>query len=100
MNSMLKQLQKTVQVNRERYFQDLDRLPELMNAYRPFSHNYIMAKYELEHATPEIQREAEQRYQQVLTESSKTRTPLVQVRQLVDTYRKAAASLAYLSNKK
>lgn len=81
------------------YQHALDQLPTLMEAYRPYSHAYIMAKYELEHATAENQERAAAAYQQVLHESSPTRTPLAQVRHLIDSHRQASSSLAYLEDK-
>ncbi len=77
----------------------LDQLPLLMETYRPFSHAYIMAKFELEHASEEERDAATATYQQVLSESSIVRAPLVKARHLIDTHRKSTAALAYLEDK-
>ncbi len=89
-------LEKTTGELKEHYQESLDQLPALMEAYRPFSHAYIMAKYDLEH-TPN--KESEARYQQVLEESAETRLPLANARKEIEAYRKAAAQLAYLNDK-
>ncbi|MCH9626756.1 MAG: hypothetical protein S4CHLAM2_03840 [Chlamydiales bacterium] len=95
-NEARHQLEKTTTELKESYQESLDRLPALMEAYRPFSHAYIMAKYDLEHAPNQ---ESEARYQKVLEESANVRLPLAQARKEIEAYRKAAAQLAYLNNK-
>lgn len=93
------ELRKKLQDTTEGYQEGLDQLPALMEAYRPYSHGYIMAKYELEHASPQEREEAAAKYERVLSESSSVRAPLVRARNLIETHRRAAASLAYLEDK-
>lgn len=94
-----KELEKKIDETAQSYQTGLDQLPELMEAYRPYSHAYIMVKYELEHASPEKQEEAAAAYQKVLHASSNARAPLASARSQIETYRKAAASLAYQEDK-
>ena len=83
----------------EAYYEKLDQLPQMMEMYRPYSHAYIMAKYELEHAPPEQFDEAQTHYQEILKKSSEARTPLTEVRALMESYRKAKGELAFLDAK-
>lgn len=94
-----KKLAQTVQQTREGYIESLDQLPTLMDAYRPYSHAFLMAKYELEHSPPEQAEQAQQIYQTVLKESAPVRIPLSEVRNRIEAHRKASASLAYLEAK-
>lgn len=93
------ELAKTVSQTKEGYHQGLDDLPELMEAYRPFSHAYQMAAYELEHAPKERADEARAHFDKVLLASKSARAPLLAIRGQLDAHRKASAKLAYLDTK-
>ena len=85
----------------EKYRDAKERLPELMEAYRPFSHTFIMAKYALDHASSETDKKAaDKQLAEVVNEASTTRIPLVHARHTILTYQKVQGELSYLNEKK
>ncbi len=91
-----RQYRKIMEDTREGYKQGLDRLPVLIEAYRPYSHDYLIAKYSFEHAPEEIKEEAEQLFEHALQQAAPSRTPLAKARKLIEAHQKASVSLAYL----
>lgn len=92
-------LRKTLRETKSDYQESLDHLPDLIEAYRPYSHIYIMEKYNLEHASEESRGVAAEKLQQALNDSTKARLPLAGARRKIEAYHKAASSLAYLEDR-
>jgi peptide/nickel transport system permease protein len=96
-----KQLQSTLQEMEKGYQKARDQLPELIEAYRPFSHAFIMAKYLLEHPASEAEKkEGGNQLATVVNEAFSYRAPLAQVRHTILTYQQAQGELNYLNEKK
>lgn len=92
-------LRASLEETQERYIEAIDTLPELIAAYRPFSHSFIMAKYDFEHATDQNREEAERKYLAMLKEASPFRAPLANARHVIEKHQQVQASLAYLQDK-
>lgn len=110
-------LQKTVQQTEKEYEHALERLPELIAAYRPFSHDYLIAKYEVEQAKHRLDvhsdhphsdeykvaqltlERMQNNFQKAIQEAAPARTPLQEARNIVQTYRDATAQLYYLDER-
>lgn len=93
-------LQKIIDESKADYQAALDKLPQLMANYLPFSHALLMAKYDLEHLTDEAKLEAEKNYLTLIETSNPFRLPLLQARNIIEKYRKTAAELNYLDEHK
>jgi peptide/nickel transport system permease protein len=72
-------------------------LPILIEAYRPFSHALIMAKYALEHAK---QDDGEEKLNRVIQEAAAVRADLVNARHAIQAYEKAQGELEFLKEKR
>lgn len=81
------QLKQTLLKTEESYNKAFVALPALLEAYRPHSHAYLMAKYEGGPAD------------EMLKIVAITRKPLLEAREIIEAYQKTAASLAYLEAK-
>lgn len=93
----MKQLSNFTAEKNADYLNALDQLPGLTEAYRPFSHGFIMAKYELEHAQNEKQiQDAQQLFEKAVQEAGESRFALVDARRVIEDYLKAQADLNYL----
>lgn len=93
-------LEKTIASLQKEYEIVLERLPELIAAYRPFSHDYLIAKYELEQAeSQEILTKAQSNFQRAVQLAAPTRVPLEEARAIIQTYRDATAQLFYLNER-
>lgn len=91
----------TLQELEPKYQKARKELPDLMEAYRPFSHTFIMAKYTLEHAANDSEKKrGESHFQQVVNEAASYRIDLANARHVIQTYRQAYGELRYLTAKK
>lgn len=94
------ELKEILEKKKPSYIEARDRLPQLTEAYLPFSHDLIITKYNLEDAKDEGQRiEAQKKYEEALSASSATRIPLSEARETIHQYQKAASELAYFEEK-
>lgn len=78
----------------EQYGHAVEKLPEQTEAYRPFSHEYLMAKYDFERG--DLDQEG---YQEILSRASEARLALSQTRQFIQRYRDASAELTFWKKK-
>lgn len=92
-------LKETLKNNTESYQIAIDKLPELLMNYRPFSHAFIMAKYQFEHAEADQVASAEKKFQTVLQEAAPYRIPLSQTRHIIEKYQEMAGRLNYLEER-
>ena len=92
-------LQETIQFSEKAYREAEQVLPDLTQAYLPFSHSFIMAKYALEHASFPEHEPAEKRLAHILKTAAEARVPLGNVRQIMIDYQKAIAEAGYLDEK-
>ena len=110
-------LQQTVKSIQKEYETALEKLTEMISNYRPFSHNFLMAKYEHEqakhaldvhadhphsedYATAKIYlTQTEEGVNQALGEASQTHLPLLRAKGVIQNYRDAVAELYYLDEK-
>ncbi len=92
-------LQETIQFSEKAYREAEQVLPDLTQAYLPFSHSFIMAKYALEHASFPEQEAAEKSLEHILKTAAEARVPLGNARQIMIDYQKAIAEAAYLDDK-
>ncbi|MCH9611184.1 MAG: hypothetical protein S4CHLAM81_14390 [Chlamydiales bacterium] len=111
------QLAEVVEHYGERYALAMEKLPELIAEYRPFSHDYLMAKYEFEQARElfekhsdalnaldaQMAKRAVEKSQQRLVEAvrvgERTRLPLVEAKSVIQSYRDAVAQSYYLEER-
>jgi peptide/nickel transport system permease protein len=99
-NSKLENLKAALTQQENKYQETKKKFPILMEGYLPFSHSFIMAKYSLKHAFAEEKAEAENQLEAVMIEAEAHRTPLANARQILMSYRKNAADVKYLEEKK
>jgi len=110
-------LQKTISATKEDYENALEQLPQLIAAYRPYSHNYLMAKYELVQARQNLDAHLdhlhseeylkahallafmEKKLSEVIQEGAVTRIPLDRAKSVIQTYRDAMAENHYLNER-
>ena len=92
-------LQEAVRSLEDQYQEAQRILPTLTEAYLPFSHSFIMAKYALEHAPSSEQGEEESHLENILKRAVKARVPLENARQTIIHYQKAVAEWTYLEDK-
>ena len=92
-------LQEVIQLSEKAYREAEQIVPNLTQAYLPFSHSFIMAKYALEHASLPEQDVAEKGLKQILKAAAQARVPLENARQIMIDYQKAIAEAAYLDDK-
>lgn len=110
-------LKDLISSTQKAYTKAVEQLPVLITAYEPFSHNFLMVKYELDQAkqslnvhgdhphTAEYQKakelleakEAELNAAQLA--AATTRIPLLEAKQIIQTYRDAEAQLDYLDER-
>lgn len=95
-----KQLENTISEIKQSYHTSLDALPGLTTAYLPYSHEYIMAKYDFDKAkgTKDSSKEAAT-FQEVVTRSSDSRIALEQARATIQRYRDASAELNFMNDR-
>ncbi|NGX61854.1 MAG: Oligopeptide transport system permease protein OppC [Chlamydiae bacterium] len=74
-------------------------LPELTATYLPYSHDFLIAKYELEHPSLENQVEKEKSYEKLVETFASYRTPLAAARHTIESYEKALAGLTYIEER-
>ncbi|MFN0065425.1 MAG: ABC transporter permease subunit [Chlamydiales bacterium] len=110
-------LEQTIQLTQKKYDLALERLPELIAEYRPFSHDYLMAKFDLERAQQRLDVHsdhpqsshygealqtvflAQEKLQDAISRATPTRAPLEQARLIIQKYREATAQLHYLDER-
>lgn len=103
-------LEKSILTLQEQYTNELQALPTLIAAYRPFSHDFIMTRHELEKAQALFVNEESKENREKLESSrahfdvlvkkaSSTRLPLEKAKQIIQTYRDTAGSLNYLTSR-
>ncbi len=97
-------LQETIASTQREYERALETLAELIVAYRPFSHQFLIAKYRLDEAKHGREESAlltamEEDLGSAIQEGSFTRIPLDRAKSLIQTYRDAAAQLYYLDER-
>lgn len=99
-NEKRMQLKRILEGGKEEYLRAFGKLPVLLEAYRPFSHSFIMAKYEFEHAPTDHERmTAQYKLNEAVTKAGSTRSALADARRVIESYRQAMASLNYLQDK-
>lgn len=92
-------LQKILEESQVAYHAALDKMPQLIANYLPYSHALLMAKYDLEHVTGMAKHEAEKNYLTLIETVNPFRLPLLQARSTIEKHRKALAELNYLAER-
>ncbi|NGX53811.1 MAG: Oligopeptide transport system permease protein OppC [Chlamydiae bacterium] len=105
-------LGKTTHTLQEEYNEKIVQLPELLASYRPFSHDLLIAKFDLEQAQRYLKtanrndngnkkvEEASVHLEELTKRASSIQIPLQQARQTIQHYRDASARLNYLTQRK
>ncbi len=100
-NLLLKEqrLKEWIHQSEENYQKAQKELPLFIEAYLPFSHSFIMAKYLLESSSTQSElMQAENKLEAIMEKASNARVPLVQARATVQSYQKGVAELHYLQD--
>lgn len=96
-----KELVEQIQASEMQYLKARDQLPILQEAYRPFAHSFIMAKYALQKATAAEDKEAAKTHlTAILEEALSHRAALAAVRNTLLTHQKTQNDLRYLIEKR
>lgn len=95
------ELLKTLQETETQFHKAREQLGHYTEAYRPYSHAFIMAKYALEHSQNETEKKkAEEKFAEVVKQAATHRLALANARHVLLVYQKAQGELAYLTEKK
>lgn len=98
--TQLEHLMQALHTTEGKYLEAHKQLPELMEAYRPFSHASIIAKYALDHAvTTEEKNKAKTHLENITKEAATYRLPLEKARQIIFGHQKTLAALHFFDEK-
>ena len=93
-------LKQTLEETKKNYYQALDKLPELTATYLPYSHDYLMAKYDLDRANGGTDfSEKETHFNTIVARSSEARFVLQEARDTIQGYRDATAELYFMNER-
>lgn len=114
----IERLETKLKAKQKSYEEAIERLPDLMMAYRPFSHDYLMAKFDVDKAQQRVDqlnsrtkskeyelavqalKEKQRFFEEFLKKANPSRLPLENARSTIQSYREALAKLNFLKEKR